>query len=100
MALVDRISRLSTDETVFRSNHLMAAGVWMWQRGDITRNQFTTALQLDASDDPQIDQVLTHYQGLNAGDKDRFFGDWSAWTIALEDDKVTEAQFLNRFDMT
>ena len=77
----------------------MAAGIWMWQRGDITRAQFTAALGLDASDDPQIDELVAHYQARNTSEKDRFFGDFTAWTIALEDGKVTPAQFKNRFDM-
>jgi hypothetical protein len=98
MALIDRIQRILSGDTK-RSNHLMAAGIWMWQRGDITRTQFTTALGLDTTDDAQIDELVDHYQARNAGEKDRFFGDFTAWTIALEDGKVTPAQFKNRFDM-
>jgi hypothetical protein len=99
MAFLDRIERVVSDNTK-RSNHLMAAGIWMWQRGDITRAQFMLALELDGSDDAQIDEVVAHYQARNTGDKDRFFGDFTAWTIALEDGKVTQALFKNRFDMT
>ena len=98
MALIDRIVRL--DQLTARSNHLMAAGIWMWQRGDITRGQFTTALELDATDDAQLDELVTFYTALSASDKSLFFGDFSAWTIALEGGKITEASFKTRFGMT
>ena len=98
MALIDRIARL--DQLTARSNHLMAAGVWMWQRGDITRGQFTTALELDATDDAQLNELVAFYVALSASDKALFFGDFSAWTIALEGGKITEASFKARFGMT
>lgn len=99
MSLLDRIERVVSGVNK-RSNHLMTAGIWMWQRGDITRAQFTTALELDASDDPQIDELVIHYNGLNANKKDLFFSDFSAWSIALEDGKISQAMFKTRFDLT
>ena len=78
----------------------MTAGIWMWQRGDITRTQFTTALDLDASDDAQIDELVIHYSGLNTNEKALFFSDFSAWSIALEDGKISQAMFKTRFDLT
>ena len=98
MALIDRIARLNP--LTARSNHLMAAGVWMWQRGDITRGQFTTALELDATDDAQLNELVAFYVALSASDKSLFFGDFSAWTIALEGGKITEASLKTRFGMT
>ena len=99
MALTDRIARV-TSSAIHRSNHLMAAGAWMWMRGDITRSQFVAALELDASDDAHLDEIVTHYGGLNTNGKNLFFNDFSAWTVALEDGKVTAAAFRTRFDLT
>ncbi len=101
MALIDRIFRLLADKALKRSNHLLAAGLWMWARGDITRAQFIAALELEASDSAQIDQLKAAYESLNPqAEKDRFFGDFTAWSIAAEDGKVTKAQFRTRFGLT
>jgi hypothetical protein len=77
----------------------MAAGIWMWQRGDITRTQFTTALQLDATDDSQIDELVAFYLALSANDKLLFFGDFTSWTIALESGNISQAAFKTRFGL-
>ncbi len=102
MALIDRIFRDVTDvNTIHRSNHLLAAGFWMWTRGDITRTQFISALELEPSDSEQVDQLKAAYEALNPqAEKDRFFGDFTAWSIAAEDGKVTKAQFRARFGLT
>ena len=101
MALIDRIFRDDTgDNTIRRSNHLLAAGFWMWARGDVTRAQFMSALELQASDVAQVDQLKAAYEALNPqAEKDRFFGDFTAWSIATEDGKVTKAQFRARFGL-
>ena len=102
MALIDRIFRdVGDDSTIHRSNHLLAAGLWMWARGDISRAQFISALELDASDTQQVDELKAGYDALNPqAEKDRFFGDFTAWSIAAEDEKVTKAQFRARFGLT
>ena len=98
MALVDRISRLVSETK--RSNHLMAAAAWMWLRGEINRSQFKTALELDTTDDAQLDEMVTHYNALSDENKNLFFNDFSAYTIALEGGKITAAFFKTRFDLT
>ena len=54
MALVDRIAGV-TSSSINRSNHLMAAEAWTWMRGENTRAVFVANMQLDASDDAQLD---------------------------------------------
>lgn len=101
MALIDRIFRDPADRKLKRSNHLLAAGFWMWARGDITRAQFMSALELEAGDDEQVDQLKAAYEARNPqAERDRFFGDFTAWSVAAEDGKVTKAQFRTRFGLT
>lgn len=102
MALIDRIFRdVTGDSTIRRSNHLLMAGFWMWARGDITRAQFVSALELEPSDSEQVDQLKAAYESLNPqAEKDRFFGDFTAWSIAAEEGKITKAQFRTRFGLT
>ncbi len=102
MALIDRIFRdPADDESRHIHNHLIAAAFWMWARGDITRAQLVTAMGLDVQDDAQIDELKATYDALaTQAEKDRFFGDFTAWTVAAEEGKITKGQFRTKFGLT
>lgn len=102
MALIDRIFRDPADDAVVKvHNHFMAAAFWLWARGDANRAKVVSALGLDASDDAQLDELKATYDALGtAAEKDRFFGDFTAWTVAAEEGEVTKTQFRNKFGLT
>jgi hypothetical protein len=99
MALLDRIFR-DGDTAFFRANHFMAAGMYVVARGEFTLQQFKNAMNLEASDDAQLNELVAHYQALSATEQERFFPDWTAWTILAEHGAVTRAMFATRFDLT
>lgn len=100
MAFLDRIFRDQPDATLRRSNHLIAAGMWVVARGEFTLAQFKAGLGLVASDNAQLDQLVAFYLALLPTDQARFFNDWSAWTILAEKGLVSRSAFAARFGMT
>ncbi len=99
MAFIDRMDHeFSGPEN--RNNHLMAAEAWTWMRGENNRGVFVVNMELDASDDAQLDQLVTHYNGLNNNQKLLFFNDFSSWTVRLELGTVTRGDFMSRFGLT
>ncbi len=101
MALIDRIFRDPTDDAVRGDNHLMAAAFWLWARGDASRAQVVTALQLEAGDDGQLDELKATYDALaTQAEKDRLFSDFTAWSVAAEGGHVTKDQFRTKFNLS
>lgn len=98
MSLVDKIAH-STEEASM-PNHQFAAACWFWAKGDITRAQIINMFDLEASDEPQLDQLATFYQGLSAELKQEFYSRLHGAVCLLETDLITKMQFKTLLGMT
>lgn len=99
MALIDRIARdapfPANGHAGHISNHAWSAALYFFAKSDITRNQLTAAFGLDASDDAQLDQLVTFYQGLNAAGKSEFHSRVEAAGILLEGQYISRAKYAS-----
>lgn len=88
------------DLTVRRKLRLFTAAIWFWAKGEITRTQVINGLDLDTSDEAQLDQLSTHYQGLSADDKRAFHNDLEAATTLRFEGKINDSQFKSFLGLT
>lgn len=99
MALIDRIARdqpfPANGHAGHIANHAWSAGLYFFAKGDITRNQLTAAFGLDATDDPQLDQLVTFYQGLTAAQKSEFHSRAEAAGVLLEGGYISRSKYAS-----
>lgn len=95
MALVDRIGP-SGDI----SSHAFSAGIYLVSRGLVTRQQFVTRFGLSPEDETQLDQLVTHYNGLNAENKAAFHGKFESLNILREEEYINLTEYKNLLGLT
>ena len=100
MALIDRIAQTHPDQTKHLAAHTMSAVLYLYSIGSATRAQIISGLGLDTEDEPQLDMVLTHIDGLTANQKLAFHGKIEALNILLQEGLITKAQYKNLLDIT
>jgi len=99
MALMDKLSQ-GLEDVEHIPVHLFTAAVYLWSIGTLTRAQVITGLGLEVSDETQLDQLASHYSGLNNPDKREFFGKLEALGVLMEEQKITPTQFKNLLGIT
>lgn len=87
MALIDKIS----NHTV--AAHTLSAGLYLYSLGEFTRQNIIDGLELEASDEAQLDNVLAYIDGLTASDKLAFHGRIEACNVLLEQGKITTNKY-------
>ena len=98
MTLIDRLAQ---DEGVAPIHgHTFSAALWFLGRGRSTRANIVNAFNLDATDQVQLDKLITHFQGLTQQEKDFFHSDLEAALVLLQEGIITKAQFKNLLGMT
>ncbi len=102
MALIDRIFRdsLIQDPPGEISNHAFSAAAWFWATGEITRAQLVAGFGFDATDDPQLDELEAHYNGLNAQDRRVFHSNLEAAGNLAEQGFITRAKYKSLLGLT
>lgn len=99
MSLVDKIAS-DAEGNIRLAAHFFSAGVFFFALGEITRQQLIDGLGLEASDEPQLDQLATYYAGLSVGDKREFFGRVESSCILLQSDFITKIKFKAMLGMS
>jgi len=99
MALIDKLSQ-GLPNVGHIAAHTFSAAIFLWATGVITRAQVIAGLGLEASDEPQLDQLATHYTGLPADEKREFHGKVEALGVLMEVQLVTPAQFKSLLGLT
>ena len=98
------IERMAQDNAIPSNKHLSAhrfsAAIFLWAAGDFTRAEAIAALELEANDEIQLDQMVTFYNGLTSSKKREFHGKVEAVIILLQDGKITKAQAKTFLGMT
>lgn len=98
MSLLDRIEHI--DGVIPMNNHLFPAVIFMLDRGEMTRAQAITALDIQPSEEARFDDYKTFYDTLSATDQQFFFALVTSANTALEHDKITQAKYKTFFGMT
>lgn len=103
MPLIDRLARNDPQppEGVFHiANHVFSAALWFLSKGDLTRAQIVTGLELRAEDEPQLDEIIAFYQTLNATQKTEFHSRIEGAGMLLEGSFITRAKYKTLLGMT
>lgn len=93
MALIDRLFHDDPDELRHISNHEWSAALWFWSKGQLTKDQIVSAFNLNTTDQIQLDQLVTHYNGLTSTQKMEFHSDVEAAGILAEGGRITKAMY-------
>ena len=107
MALLDRIFRDNLGDRAVNdydgsiANHAFSAAVWfLLTRGTPTRAQLMAAFGMDATDDPQLDELAADYAARNANDKRTFHEDLEAAGVLAEGGFITRVIYKSFFGMS
>ncbi len=102
MALLDRLFRDNADPDFkdYISNHAFSGAMWFFAKGDITRVQVIAAFDLSATDEVQMDQLITHYQSLSAEDKRAFHSDLESGGVLAEQGLISRTQYKALLGLT
>ena len=93
MGLIDR---LATDEQAIGEHiagHMFSAALWFLSKGDITRAQLVSMLNLSADDVIQLDQIIAFFGTLSANEKGQWHNRVEAAVNLLEGNYITRTQF-------
>lgn len=101
MALVDRLSRVPPEPADgWLHNHAFSAAIYLWAQGVVTRTQLVTGLGLTATDEVQLDQMKSSYDGLTANQKLAFHGKVESLGVLLEEQLITPAFYKTVLGLT
>lgn len=98
MAFLDRLRPGAETKTI--GFHELSSGIYLVQTGIFTLNQFKTGFGLDASDDAQLNQLVSHFQGLPADGQVAFRNKLESLGVLWETGKITEQTFINNLGIT
>ena len=96
------INRLDHDEG-FKNipNHGWSAAMWLFAKGNISKQNVMDSFEIDpVLDEPQLDQLIAHYQGLSPEGKAEFHSTLEACGVLLELGLLTKAAYLNLLGMS
>jgi len=80
--------------------HIFSAGLTLWGAGEITRAQLITFFNFDATEQTQIDEIKTKYDGLNNINKAGFHGTVESANIAYEDGAINVTKWKSILGIT
>jgi len=92
MAFINRVDPANENRTI--AFHELSAGMSKVADGVWTKADFKTRFNLDTTDDAQLDQLITHFMGLNVNDRRRFHSLVEREGILWERGRQTKAEFL------
>ena len=92
MTLENRVNRVGNENGNI-SMHILSAGLTLWGAGEVTRAQLITFFNLDATEQTQIDEIKSKYDGLNNFAKAGFHGTVEAANIAFENAAIDETKW-------
>jgi len=92
MTLENRVNaQQNTDGDI--SMHDLSAALTLWAAGEITRQNVIDFFSLDTTEQTQIDEIKTKYNGLNNFAKAGFHGLVESANIAFEESAITQAKW-------
>jgi len=100
MALIDRIFHDDPDPDRHIANHAFSAAIWLWARGEITRAQVVTGLNMTAADEVQLDELQVFYEAQLANEKSAFHSTVEAAGILAENGLITKAFYRGLFTLS
>jgi hypothetical protein len=86
--------------TVRRRIRLFNAAMWFWAKGEITRAQVIAGLELQASDEAQLDELASHYQSLSVDDRRAFHSDLESATMLRFEGVIGDTLFKSFLGLT
>jgi len=99
MTLEDRvISNQNPDGDI--SMHIFSAGLTLWGASEITRAQLISFFNFDATEQTQIDEIKTKFNGLDNFQKAGFHGTVEAANIAFEEGAINVTKWKSILGIT
>lgn len=92
MTLISKLDPTNEARTI--DFHSFSSAIYLFTIGSFTRTEFETVLNLDATDDAQVDLLVAHYQALSATDKAAYRDVVESAGILWEQGRITQAQFI------
>lgn len=96
MALIDRFGPSPDDRF---STHAFSAMIYLWKRGEITRNKVVNEFGLNGAEQNQLDDIGIHYDYLNSEAQATYRGLVEGALIAYEAGHITKAKVRNILGM-
>lgn len=100
MPLIDRIFRDDPDPAREINTHAWSAAMWFLAKGSITQQNVIDAFTLDATDQIQFQQLITHYNGLTATEKSEFHSSLESAGILAQSKMITKTQYKSLLGLT
>jgi len=101
MALIDRLAREEPEPANgYIANHAFSAALWFLSKGEVTRAQVVAGFGMSASDQTQLDQLITFFGTLSAADKAEFHSRLESAGILLESGFITKTKYRQLLGLT
>lgn len=100
MALIDRLFHDDADPERHIANHSFASSMWFLAKGEVTRAQVVSAFAMTAGDETQLDELISHYQGLSVDAKQEFHADLESAGILAEEGLITKTKYKSFLGLT
>lgn len=100
MSLIDRLDHTDPDTSRHIGAHPWSSALHLFARGKRARQWVVDTFALTAADAVQLDQLITHYQALDAADKPMFRSDLESALILLESGYIARSDFATLLDLT
>ena len=101
MTLEDRIKNPNNPPNVdIISVHVFTAGLTLWGAGEVTRQNLIDFFTFDATEQTQIDEIKTKFDGLTNLNKAAFHGTIEAASIAYEEGAITVTKWKSILGIT
>jgi len=82
------------------SMHIFSAGLTLWGAGEVTRTQLINFFNLDATEQTQLDEIKTKFNGLTNLQKAAFHGTVEAANIAFEEGAINVTKWKSILGIT
>ena len=99
MALMDKLT-LDGNGNIMIPSHGFSSIMCLLCGGVITRDHAIGSLNLEQSDEAQLDQIMLHYSGLTDSEKIAFHCKVEALTIAVQSGFITDSQYKTELGIT
>lgn len=96
MALIDRLE--SIDDTRIAA-HTFSALMRLWSSGDITRQDVIDGLNLNSTDEVQLDKLASYYGTLSDLDKAAFHSRVESSIVLLQEKIIDKAKAISLLGM-
>jgi len=102
MTLEDRLKNPNNPDGIINTiaSHNFSAALTLWGAGEITRQNVINFFSLDATEQTQLDEIKSKYDGLNNINKAAFHGTVEAANIAYEIGAITSTKWKSILGIT